>query len=190
MIFWRCSRLRPGLVDFAAGILAEPSRARIERHLSTCARCAEAVVDLREVPGEIRRLAPAEPSEEFWAHQRRAILDTIDGQPLAVKRAAAAWPPRSLLWGTPVALAASVAVALFASHWGTPTVGAPQAASRTAVRAATTVAHVESATSQPASWYEISTLNDNALFPEDTSLLGLADQLDDESGEVPENDLI
>jgi Putative zinc-finger len=190
MISWRCSRLRPGLVDFAAGTLAEPARARIERHLSICARCAEVVVGLREVPAEIRRLAPAEPSEEFWARQRRAILDTIDGQPVAVKRAAAVWPPRTLLWGTPVALAASLAVALFASRWWTPTVGAPQAASGPAVQAATTVAHVASATSRLASWDEISTMNDNVLFLEDTSLLGLADQIGDESGEVSEDDLI
>jgi anti-sigma factor RsiW len=192
MISWRCWRLRPGLVDFAEGALAEPARARIERHLSTCARCAEAVLALREVPAEIRRRAPAEPPEEFWVRQRGAVLEAIDGRGrlLDVERATPAWPSRTVRWGAPVAVAASLAVALLASRWWTSTAGEPQPAGGAAVGAATTVARAEPPSRRAESSEQIPTLTDDGLFLEDTSLLGLADQLDDDGGESVEEILI
>lgn len=196
MILWRCARLRPRLVEFAEGTLAEAARARLERHLSSCTRCAEEVFDLRELPAEVRRAASAEPPEEFWTRQRRAILEAIEERPVATPRLTAA-RARPARWGAPAALAASAALALFASRsWAPPRTAAPAAERAPTTGAATRVANVVSPRREPASRSEMVTREesmawaDDALFPEDTSLLGLADELDDDPAEASENALI
>lgn len=186
---WRCVRLRPRLVEFADGTLAESGRPRIERHLTACPRCAETVLDLREVPAEIRRLAAPEPSEEFWIRQRRAILEAIEKRPVGIREMVPAGP-RALLWGTSVALAASLALVLFLSQSSAPPAGAPPSSLSTTVRAAARAARVESPPGDVGGEEESASWMEDTLFPEDTSLLGLAAELDEGSVEASDNALI
>ena len=104
----RCWSLRASLVDFAEGRLDEQGRESIERHLAGCAHCAAAVLSLREIPAELRRLAAPDPGEEFWSRQRERVLGAIEDA-----RAARLRRPRSLLSRSPwVPIAAVAASAL------------------------------------------------------------------------------
>ena len=120
MIGLQCARLRAALVDFADGSLEEPERASMERHVSRCADCAEAVLALREVPAELaRRVRPA-PDERFFSEQRRSIGEAIDrGVVVAVPSRPTRRPRPAAWWRAAPALAA--AAALFLVLERTPT---------------------------------------------------------------------
>jgi anti-sigma factor RsiW len=115
----RCWLLRASLVDFAEGRLGEEAREPIERHVANCIDCAGAVLSLREVPAELRRLAAREPREEFWARQRagivRAIADSRTARPREQRTAA-----RAPSWTIAAPMAASVVMVLIASQWWSP----------------------------------------------------------------------
>ncbi|HUI25565.1 MAG TPA: zf-HC2 domain-containing protein [Candidatus Kryptonia bacterium] len=92
---WHCRRLAPRLVDFAEGALDMPARARVERHVETCARCTEALAALRDVPDALRDSAVTR-SEDFWQQQRQDIMRAIRHQapkasPRPLRPPAAAW---------------------------------------------------------------------------------------------------
>src|SRR5882724_9247977 len=118
---WDCYRHRAAIVDFAAGELDEPARTNVERHLSACPSCSAAVLELREVPAELRRRLAVEPSAAFWTKQREAILQAVERSttaapaPRSRRRAIAA----ALRYGS---LAAAAAAALiFIGTWSSPT---------------------------------------------------------------------
>jgi anti-sigma factor RsiW len=109
---WRCRRFAAALVDYDDGALSAAERARVDRHLACCPRCAAAAEALAEVPVTLR--GAATPGDQaFWAAQRRAVMDRID--------AAGAPPERPPLQGfdwrlaLPVAAAAVIALAGYLS---------------------------------------------------------------------------
>lgn len=110
---WRCRRLAPALVDYADGALTPAARARVEHHLAGCARCAETVAALSEVPAALREPAPAR-DDAFWAAQRQRVMQAIDsGERPAPARA----PLVGFDWrlALPVAAAAAIALAGYLS---------------------------------------------------------------------------
>jgi len=113
---FRCWGLRGSLVDFAEGRLDDQRRESIERHLAGCAGCAATVLSLREVPAELRRLASADPGEEFWARQRGRIRGTIDGSRVAGRRRSRVFTDGTL-WVRIAAVAAPAMVILLAVQW-------------------------------------------------------------------------
>ena len=103
MTSWGCHRLRGAIVDFADGALDDRSRMEVERHVSTCASCAAAVLELREIPAEVRRRLAHEPGEAFWTQQREAILRAVERAEPAARRESARRPAavrRDVRWGT------------------------------------------------------------------------------------------
>jgi anti-sigma factor RsiW len=109
---WRCRRLAAALVDYSDGTLAAGGRARVERHLAGCARCAEAVAALSDVPAALRATAPLR-DDAFWAAQRRRVMHALRDGDAPPARA----PLRALDWrlALPVVAAAAIAVAGYVS---------------------------------------------------------------------------
>jgi anti-sigma factor RsiW len=173
-MLWGCSRLLPKLVDFADGNLDEAARTRIEAHLARCPRCTETVLELREVPGKLRRLAVPEPPPEFWMRQRQSVLQAIESRS-PVRPVAASGSASGFRWTTPVALAASVAVMLLLGRWWAPEVRPPIEPTVGGASPAAIVEDAEPTASEEASQGE------ELFSTEDASLLSLAEQLDDES---------
>jgi len=173
----RCFLLRPTLVSFADGTLAEPAQSDVERHLAGCSQCTEDVVALREIPAVLRRRTTPAPEEKFWLHQRESIARAVRATP----------PPRAaargahLRWLAPAAAAA--AMVLMVRLW------------RPADSAAPVTAPVASA---PARDDMIATLVDDpgSVVPEDLATLdeaamaNLGDSLDEEIGGLSEAGLI
>jgi anti-sigma factor RsiW len=182
---WTCHRLRAALVDFADGSIDERAGASVERHLAQCDDCSAAVLELREVPTDLRRRLAAEPPEEFWTEQRASILHAVDG----LAPASAPPPARErkfVRWTALGSLAAAAAASfLFVRLRSAPAPGSlPNVASRQAVNVATetaressTSALVEAATSDP--W-----------AVDDGSLLSLADELESQAPVTSEEGLI
>jgi anti-sigma factor RsiW len=124
----RCMWLRAAIVDFADGMLDEPARARVERHVSKCSDCADAVLALRETPAELTRLARTAHDEQFWVEQRRRIAEAIERGSVAQRFSVSRRPgggsrhgpstgsgrsPRAAIWWRAVpALGAAAVVAL------------------------------------------------------------------------------
>jgi Putative zinc-finger len=79
--WWTCRRLRPLLVDAAAGTLEAAERARVSAHLARCARCAADVATLRDFPSVVRAAQEPPLGEEFWRSQRAAIMRKVHGLP-------------------------------------------------------------------------------------------------------------
>lgn len=188
MTSWQCLRLRAALVDFAEGTLGEPARRRVERHLASCPRCSAAVLELREARGRLEHMAPPDPPREFWARQRDAVLRAIEEPAVAARSRPVVARSRARRWGTPLALAASLALALLASRWWSPSGDS----TRVAVRSTAPTAQNESVAEATAAAVgdEPSLLAQDALAFEDTSLLGLAEQLQDDSTSSVDDDLI
>lgn len=187
MTSWSCHRLRAELVDFAEGKLGEPRRLHVERHLSSCPDCAEAVLELREVPGQLRRLASVDPPGEFWKRQRAAILDSIDNSP-TVGRPGIPRTSERRAWKLPLALAASLAVTVAAAGWWTTHVSTPTGPPLPSQPIQ--VASVARPDETPSTSWEPTAESNDVLYVEDTSLLSLAEQLDEESGETINDGLI
>jgi Putative zinc-finger len=79
--WWTCRRLRPRLVDAAAGTLEAGERARVSAHLARCGRCAADVATLRDFPSVLRGAQEPALGEEFWRSQRAAIMRKVHGLP-------------------------------------------------------------------------------------------------------------
>jgi len=109
---WRCRRMAAALVDYGDHALLPRERARVERHLAGCPRCAAAVTALADVPARLRG-APAARDDVFWAAQRRHIMDAIRTDVAAPEPVR----PRGFDWrlALPVAAAAAIAVAGYLS---------------------------------------------------------------------------
>lgn len=91
--WWTCRRVRPRLVDAAAGTLDASERARVAAHLARCGRCAADVAALRDVPPLLRGVQEPLLGEEFWRGQRAAIMRKVHGLPAPGARS-----PRVQLW--------------------------------------------------------------------------------------------
>jgi len=70
-----CEKLRERLPEYAEGRLAGRLRARVERHVSECARCAAEVEDLRTVIAAVRAVPLEETPEDLVPRVRRAIQE-------------------------------------------------------------------------------------------------------------------
>jgi len=185
---WDCYRLRAAVVDFADGALDDRSRDRVERHLTVCPSCAATVLELREVPAELRNRLSAEPSEEFWTRQRKAIMAAVDS---AEARAPHAPVIRSRLanrpWHLAGSVAAAAAVATIAVGWWSMT---PPGATQLAKVQATPQASVtESADDSSTTGLE-AVVNADPWAADEGSLLSLADQVGEDVGEASEDSLI
>lgn len=183
---WQCLRLRAELVDFADGTLGEPYRRRVERHVASCARCSEAVLDLREARGRLERMAPADRPQEFWIRQREAILRAIAESPAPAGSATAVASSGAKRWSAPLALAASAALALLVSRWWSPAADSTPLAEPSLAQSAPSEPTVETV----ASVADESGLSQDTLVFDDTSLLGLAEQLQDDSTASADDNLI
>lgn len=188
MTSWSCHRLRADLVDFADGKLDEPRRARLEHHVASCSECADMVLELREMPGQLRRLASADPPAEFWKDQRASILAAI-GDPQSFVRREPPLPSRRGAWRMPLALAASLAITVIMSRWWTipATTSSPVPAAATRPMEVASAERPIEATFMSA---DEATLSNDVLYLEDTSLLSLAEQLDEDSGGTTADSLI
>ncbi len=191
MTSWSCHRLRPDLVDFAEGTLAESRRTTVERHVGSCPECADSVLALREVPARLRRMASAEPSAEFWARQRASILDAIEYVPVSAAPIALRGT-RTRAWKTGFAIAASLTAVVATSQWWSAGTPSPATLRPVVAAAPVQVASVTERrpTTAAASTWRTQTTTDNVLYVEDTSLLSLAEQLDDESSDGTGDSLI
>ena len=114
---WRCWRLRPQLVDFAAGSLSTTEQRRLQPHLDACPHCTGVVAALGSIPTRLQAQPPTLPSDAFFRRQHDAIMRTVRAQ-------AAVQPERRNAWRWLVgpALAATTAVGLMIAVWQTPRV--------------------------------------------------------------------
>jgi anti-sigma factor RsiW len=117
--WWTCRRLRPHLVDAAAGTLEATERARVAAHLARCTTCAADVAALGDLPELLRETEEPPRGEEFWRTQRAAIMRSVRNLPEPAARAsrARAWlslgrERRWATWGPAVAAAMTVMVVL------------------------------------------------------------------------------
>jgi len=184
---WSCHRLRSALVDFADGSIDERTRDRVERHLADCTECSSAVLDLREVPTDLRRRLAAEPGEAFWTAQRVSILRAIEraspggAEPREPRRKMVRWTALGSLAAAAAAAFVFVRIGSAPAPSSVPTVAKVQVASVASVAANTTEsstsALVAAATSDPWS-------------ADEGSLLSLADELESQASETAEEGLI
>jgi len=179
---WDCYRLRAAIVDFAEGDLEEPSRTTVERHLAGCPSCSAAVLELREVPAEVRRRLAFEPGEAFWTKQRDAILRAVEG--LSTGDVGPPSRRRAVVVSTALGgLAAAAASVLILVHtWSSPPVAITVAKTESAAPAMTaaepsTTPLEEEATTDP--W-----------VADEGSLLSLADDLENLSSDASTDELI
>jgi len=183
---WECYRLRAAIVDFADGALEEPARASVERHLADCSACSLAVLELREVPAELRRRLATEPSEAFFAAQRDAILRAVErSAPLPVPAAAERDSRLALAVRFGSLAAAAAAAFVFVSTWSTPPAEVTQVVKRQPTLAVEQAPVDDSATT---SIDEVATTD--PWSTDEGSLLGLADELLDQNSEDSAEGLI
>ncbi len=101
-----CQKLRDRLPEYADGSLVGTARARLERHLDQCPRCAAELEDLRTVLRALRSVAPDEVPDNLLPRLRRALRErapTPAGPPLL-------WPRIAI----PAALAVGLVAVTFA----------------------------------------------------------------------------
>ena len=117
---WTCRRLRPRLVDLAAGTLEASARPQVVAHLARCRDCAATATALREVPALLRDDGDT-PREDFWLAQRDAIMRRVRDLPTPAAhsprgQAAPRMLPdafrRPVLWAPALAAAAIAGIAL------------------------------------------------------------------------------
>ena len=72
-----CEKLRERLPEYAEGRLEGRLRARVEKHVSACPRCAAEVADLRTVIAAVRAVGPEETPEDLIPRVRRAAQERI-----------------------------------------------------------------------------------------------------------------
>lgn len=72
-----CEKLRERLPEYAEGRLEGRLRARVERHVSGCPRCAAEVEDLRTVIAAVRAVNPEETPEDLIPRVRRAAQERV-----------------------------------------------------------------------------------------------------------------
>ena len=101
-----CEKLRERLPELAEGRLEGRVRARVERHVSGCARCAAEVDDLRTVIAAVRAVGPEETPEDLIPRVRRAAQERVP----APARAGLFWPRLAV----PVALLTALMAMTFA----------------------------------------------------------------------------
>lgn len=112
---WRCRFYRPRLVDHATDTHGDPQDPGLAHHLAGCQACRRDLAALREVPPLMQTSKTPDPGEEFWLRQRQAIGRAIRHLPEEpagwgqVRRRADGQMRR---WRYPLAVAASVTVAL------------------------------------------------------------------------------
>lgn len=122
--WWTCRRLRPRLMDAAAGTLEAGERARVASHLARCGTCAADVAALRDMPPLLRGIDEPALGEEFWRAQRAAIMTKVrglaepvpqaprraQGSPIAGRRRWVTWAP-ALVAGMAVMVVLALRVA-------------------------------------------------------------------------------
>jgi anti-sigma factor RsiW len=130
--WWTCRRLRPQLVDAAAGTLDAGERARVAAHLARCGRCAADVAALRDVPPLLHGAQEPSLGEEFWRSQRAAIMRKVHGLPQPGARPAHEQPRLRVdvrhPWMTwaPALVAATAVVMVLALRLGPRSVPSPE----------------------------------------------------------------
>ena len=62
-----CEKANNLLSAYVDGALSPRQRARVERHVSTCARCCEDVIELRNLKALLSDITSPEPAPEFWS---------------------------------------------------------------------------------------------------------------------------
>jgi hypothetical protein len=72
-----CEKLRERLPEYAEGRLEGRLRARVERHVSGCPRCAAEVDDLRTVIAAVRAVGPEETPEDLIPRVRRVAQERV-----------------------------------------------------------------------------------------------------------------
>ena len=114
---WTCRRLRPRLVDLAAGTLEASARPQVVAHLARCRDCAATATALREVPALLRDDVDT-PREDFWLAQRDAIMRRVRDLPTPATHSPQAAPRmlpdvlrRPVLWAPALAAAAIAGIA-------------------------------------------------------------------------------
>jgi hypothetical protein len=78
---WRCRRLEACLVEVAEGTATGKRRRRVERHVTRCSRCADALAGLRDVSAELRGLKIEDRGDAFWLGQRNQIMASLPPAP-------------------------------------------------------------------------------------------------------------
>lgn len=76
-----CERLRERLPEYAEGKLTGRARARMERHLAECPRCAAELADLRAVLDAVRAVSPEEAPAELVSRVREAVAGRAPSAP-------------------------------------------------------------------------------------------------------------
>lgn len=94
-------------MDLAEGTLEPSKKPRLERHLSQCTECAQALSALREIPALLRDTGP-HADEETWLRQRRNIMRAIGSQPEQIRSRF----PLGARWGMGLAAAAGLLLAV------------------------------------------------------------------------------
>ena len=124
--WWTCRRLRSRLVDLASGDLPAAERTRVEVHVAGCAACRDALAALHQVPALLESIESPGLDEEFWADQRRSIMQTVRDLPTPA-RVRHWWRPepsgrprRPWFAWAPVLAAATAVLAVVALHPGQP----------------------------------------------------------------------
>jgi Putative zinc-finger len=124
--WWTCRRLASRLVDLASGDLPAAERTRVELHVAGCAACRDALAALHQVPALLESTESPGLDEEFWADQRRSIMQTVRDLPTPA-RVRHWWRPepsgrprRPWIAWAPVLAAATAVLAVVALHPGQP----------------------------------------------------------------------
>lgn len=125
------------LSEYLDGGLDADERASLEAHLAECERCRKALVGLREVVAQARRLPEAAPSEDLWPGIAAAIGAPLRARrgaviplPTAEPRASFARASRGVTLTAPQLAAAAVLLvvtSVSATWWAGPGVAAREA---------------------------------------------------------------
>jgi anti-sigma factor RsiW len=100
------------LQDFLDGRLAEPNRARVEEHLSTCAQCRREIGALRWIKNEALGQLPMEEVPDALASRVGATLDGVDTEARGEGRVRR-YSRRPVRWAASAALVVAAAALAF-----------------------------------------------------------------------------
>jgi hypothetical protein len=128
-----CDLMCERLAAYLEGDLPQAERAEAEHHLSECASCAEALMELRAIAGEAAQLPLLAPSRDLWAGIESRISTPV--APLSGARSAVRRVPRRQ-WQFALAAGALIAVSagttyLLTAHSGATTSPATTVATTT-----------------------------------------------------------
>jgi anti-sigma factor RsiW len=77
----KCKKIGELILDYQDGLLAEPEKAELERHLRSCAACSSRWDEIRKIGGLLHADVPVVPAADFAGSWQRIAAAVAPAPP-------------------------------------------------------------------------------------------------------------